>query len=282
MPIACKYTCGRVVNIDFFQSDSCKKIDTENKYHIILIEKGSLTLKINNQIITFASPCIITLKEDLAIDFVRSHTLVAKIIQFDVSFLNINITYDMINSGQYEKDMEKYGFIPLYAFYQKSDRFSYGLPLSKDALSQINELFLQFHLAIYNQTDKMWSCRARLYLNAILELLYQIYTNYLEQNIITYDIKNTHVWISLLLEQIHNHYQQPISLNSLSKFVHINKTTVAKRFKELIGCSVTEYINNYRIQCACYSLSTTALSIGEIARKNGFFQCSVLYQAVPS
>lgn len=270
MPIACKYHCGRVVNIDFFLSDLCKTIDTTDKYHIILIEKGSLTLRINNQIFTFTAPCVITLKEDLTVDFIGSHLLAAKTIQFDVSFLNVNITYDLINAGQYEKDIEKYGFIPLNIFYEKSDRFSYFLPLSKDTLFQINTLFLQFGSAIQNQTDRRWSCRARLHLNAILELLYQVYTDYLNQEIIICDSKNPYVWVSMILEQIHSYYQKDISLDSLSKFIHINKTTVARRFKEITGYSVTDYIIRYRIQCATYSLSTTELSVGEIAKESGF------------
>lgn len=270
MAIACKYIHDRIVNIDCFQSDTCKNIDTHNKYHIILIEKGVLTLRINQQTVAFTAPCVITLKENLEIDFVDSHLLSAKTIQFDVTFLNINISYDLINSGQYERDIEKYGFVPLDPFYQKSEQYSYFLPLSKDSLVQMKELFLQFSMTIYQQTDMRWSCRARLHLNIMLELLYQIYTDYLNQNIVIYDVQNPHAWVSLILEQIHHHYREHISLDSISELVHINKTTVSKHFKEIVGYSVTDYIIHYRIQCACYSLATTELSIGEIAKKSGF------------
>lgn len=45
---------------------------------------------------------------------------------------------------------------------------------------------------------------------------------------------------------------------------------MAKQFKEITGCTVTEYINTYRIQCACHALSTTALKVCEIAAECGF------------
>ena len=121
-----------------------------------------------------------------------------------------------------------------------------------------------------NQTDKRWSCRARLYLNAILELLYQVYCDYLNDNIMNYDIKDPHVWVSLILQKIHNNYSKNISLITLSKDIHINKSTVAKYFRDIIGYSVTEYIIDYRIKCACYSLSTTEIKIGELSVECGF------------
>jgi len=196
--------------------------------------------------------------------------LSAKSIQFSVSFLNINITYALINSGQYEKSIAAYGFIPLNIFHEKSERFSYFLPLLEDEFIQINELYSKFNSAIINQTDKRWSCRARLHLNAILELLHQTYTDYLNKNISVYNIKDPQVWVSLILQQIHSHYQENISLITLSHYIHINKTTVSKRFKEITGYSVMEYIIRHRIQCALYSLSTTEIRVSEIAKECGF------------
>lgn len=270
MPIECKYNRGRILDIDFSEHDNCQNIDTSQHYHIILISKGSLTLNIDDRILTFVAPCVVLLKENLRVVFVSSHILQSSIIKFHVGFLNINITYDLINSGKYETEMEKYAFIPLNVFCEKSDKYFGFLPLSKDTYMQIGDLFLKFNSAIMNQTDKRWSCRARLYLNAILELLYQVYCDYLNDNIMNYDIKDPHVWVSLILQKIHNNYSKNISLITLSKDIHINKSTVAKYFRDIIGYSVTEYIIDYRIKCACYSLSTTEIKIGELSVECGF------------
>ena len=56
----------------------------------------------------------------------------------------------------------------------------------------------------------------------------------------------------------------------MSEYIHINKTTVAKEFKKITGCSVTDYIINYRVQTACYGLSTTEIPLKEIAAEYGF------------
>jgi DNA-binding helix-turn-helix protein len=265
-----KFHCGKEILIDCYESDPCEKINTAERYNIILVERGSLTIKIDDTICTFAAPCVLLLKEDLHIEFISSHTLSAKTISFAVSFLNINITYEMINSGQYEAQIDRYGFIPLNFFYERSMAYSYALPLPRDTFLQLDALFSEVQKALNNRSDNRWSCWTRLHLNMILELLYQTYKDYLNREFTAFDIKKPNVWVSLLLEQIHNNYQKDISLHSLSEFIHINKTTVAKQFKEITGCTVTEYINTYRIQCACHALSTTALKVCEIAAECGF------------
>ena len=133
----------------------------------------------------------------------------------------------------------------------------------------MDKLFFEFHSTIYSQIDERWLRCAKLHSNRILELLYQINASYLEQNITVSDMKNPLVWVATLLEQIHNHYKEHVSLDSLSKSIYINRTTVAKSFKEIVGCSVTDYIIRYRIQCVCNLLSTTNLKINEIAKARG-------------
>ncbi len=265
-----KYHHNREFHIDFYDPDPCENIETEQRYNIILIKKGSLTLKIEGRTGTFAAPCALLLKENLQIAFVSSNRLSAKTISFDVSFLNINITYDMVNSGAYEAQIDRFGFVPLNFFYEKSAEFSYFLPLPKDTFLQLDSFFSKAGSAMARQSDDRWSCWTRLHLNAILELLYQTYQDYLNHTITIFDIRDPNVWVSLLLEQIHNNYRNEISLNSLSEFLHINKTTVAKYFKEITGRTVTEYINHYRIQCACRALATTELKVYEIALECGF------------
>jgi len=210
------------------------------------------------------------LNEQTKVEFISSHLLKARTISFDVSFLNVNLTYDLINSGEYEIIHGNYGFIPLNVFYQKSDNFFSNLPLSKDTFDQIYSLFTKFQSAIILQTDERWSCRARLHLNFILELVHQIYNDYLNENTMIYDVKNPNVWVSLILEQIHKDYSKNISLITLSKDMHINKTTVGKNIKRITGYSVTDYIINYRIKCACYALVTTEISVKEISNECGF------------
>ena len=78
------------------------------------------------------------------------------------------------------------------------------------------------------------------------------------------------MWVTLLLEKIHKNYTRRISLMTLANDIHINKTTVAKEFKNITGYSVTDYIINYRIKCAYQYLTDSNLKISEIAYECGF------------
>ena len=73
-----------------------------------------------------------------------------------------------------------------------------------------------------------------------------------------------------MLDKIHTDYSKNISLNNLSEYVNINKTTVSKYFKQITGFSVTDYIINYRIKCASHTLATTEITLSEIAQEYGF------------
>lgn len=83
------------------------------------------------------------------------------------------------------------------------------------------------------------------------------------------------MWVSLLLEYIHSHYAESLSLDALSQYIHVNKTSLTKEFKAVVGCSVAEYIQLYRFQCACLALSTTDIPVGDIAPGNAGFQAGL-------
>lgn len=272
MSVSCKYNCGRAVNISYKILNRDFNIETQDQYNLILIEQGNLSMLINSERYIFPAPSIVALKENVSIESISSHMLLAKVISFNVSFLNVNITYDLINSGKYEEVAENYGFIPLNIFYERNKSFFGNIPLYAESFKQIQEQYLKFNQAISEQEDKRWSCRARLHLNVILELTHQLYLDYIDKRIASYDIKDPNVWVAILLDKIHSEYMNSLSLITLSEYIHINKTTVGINFKKITGFSVTDYIINYRIKCACYSLSTTAITLKEIALICGFKQ----------
>lgn len=272
MPTSYKNDCGKQISIGFSEADSCKAIQTENVYNIILICKGSLILRVNGQRIKGEAPCIVTLKENLNVEFVSSRKLAAQSIQFDIAFLYRSATFEAVNSGRYENLMSKIDLVPIDVFYSDLDAFSYVLPVSKEECAQANTYFASFYNAILNQTYVRWSCQARQNLNGLLELIHQIYLDFINSGKQGINIQNSQEWVRRLLKIIHTNYPigAQLSLASLSKEIGINKDTVSKRFKEVVGCSVGNYIIDYRIKCACHSLSNTEISIKEIASKCGF------------
>lgn len=272
MATPCKYRSGRKVQIDFEELTPSFQYNTEKKYNLTLIEKGSIHVKINGTNYCYLAPCLVAIRENVDIQILAQDRVQGKNLSFKVSFLNVNITFTLIHSGEYESLSERYGYVPLNIFSDNNPKFFGCLPLQKETFSHIQEYFRRIIQTITEQPTLRWSCRARLYLNLMLEQTHQIYLSYSNALPISYDIKDPNTWVSVLLDKIHNDYAKKISLSTLSKFIKINKTTVSKHFKTLTGYSVTDYIVHYRLKCACYALATTDISVKEIARECGYRQ----------
>lgn len=73
-----------------------------------------------------------------------------------------------------------------------------------------------------------------------------------------------------VLQYIRDHYARPISLDRLAKLAAVNKTKLITVFKELLGTTPLQYINQLRLQKAKELLINTDINISEVARVAGF------------
>lgn len=66
------------------------------------------------------------------------------------------------------------------------------------------------------------------------------------------------------------HYMEPLSLEGLANKFAVNKNYLSSRFSKEVGMTLTDYINLTRVRRSLKLLSTTALSMQEIAENCGF------------
>ena len=71
--------------------------------------------------------------------------------------------------------------------------------------------------------------------------------------------------IKALMIYIHEHFQDPISIEQLAKSIHISKRTCFRLFNENLHMSPLEYIRTYRMQKACQLLTKTEEPITRVA-----------------
>lgn len=76
--------------------------------------------------------------------------------------------------------------------------------------------------------------------------------------------------VQILLDYIHTHYKNKITIEELAKTASISKTEVLRCFKAIMGLSPIRYLNSYRLQRAAHMLINTEKSIQEIAENCGF------------
>lgn len=100
--------------------------------------------------------------------------------------------------------------------------------------------------------------------------MHRVYTDFIDPGNALFDIKNSKVWVGILLQKIHSRYCERLNLKILSNEIGINRTTVGQTFKKIVGTSVGDYIVNYRLKLACDSLANTEAPLKKIAKESGF------------
>jgi len=76
--------------------------------------------------------------------------------------------------------------------------------------------------------------------------------------------------ISKALQLLHRQPEHAWSLELLASDIGLSRAAFAKRFKELVGQPMFEYLTQLRMQRACQLLSDTTLSLYEIAEQVGY------------
>lgn len=73
-----------------------------------------------------------------------------------------------------------------------------------------------------------------------------------------------------VLSYIADHYSEHITLNALARIASMNPKYFCRYFKSFTKRTPIDYLNYYRIECACELLSTRDISIKETAISCGF------------
>ena len=102
----------------------------------------------------------------------------------------------------------------------------------------------------------------------LLMLLFHLYTNNTKMEQIK--PKKYLEKLKLVLEYIHNNYQNQITIEEIADVCHYSPSHFMKFFKETMGCGFTQYLNDYRLTLAAKLLQTTDNSILEISVQTGF------------
>lgn len=76
--------------------------------------------------------------------------------------------------------------------------------------------------------------------------------------------------INSVLDWINKNYKEPINSKKLSQISNLNFNYLCKIFKNFTGQTIMQYVNEQRIEHACYDIIKKNKSITEAAFSNGF------------
>ena len=72
------------------------------------------------------------------------------------------------------------------------------------------------------------------------------------------------------LEYIETHYGQPITLEALARLTGLSPKYFCRFFRAIVHRSPIDYVNYYRVECASHFLTTTDMTVAEIAQHCGY------------
>ena len=76
--------------------------------------------------------------------------------------------------------------------------------------------------------------------------------------------------IHTVLELVHNHYNEPLDVETAAQKINYGKSSFCFHFKKVTGQTFHSYLNNFRVKKAVHLLSETSSSIESIAYMVGF------------
>jgi len=246
----------REIPVEFNAVENLNGLPYYNRLTLVLITDGKAVVSIHGEAKTFIAPCILCLSEQDKIEIIENRRLYAQSFSFNPSYLLKNrMTYKQIKNS--ETDV-------LHLFYHRNDYYNGVLDLPQDFYIKILEWMSVIGIEITAQSDSRWTCRVRAYFLRVLNMLDEIYSSK--------DIKINKQTSNVdeILEYLHTHYMEDISLEMLCRQTHTNRTTLNKNFKERTGQTVIAYLLDYRLRIARELLAHTGLTIDEIARAAGF------------
>jgi AraC-like DNA-binding protein/ligand-binding sensor protein len=90
------------------------------------------------------------------------------------------------------------------------------------------------------------------------------------QAIVSGDYAGSSQIIHLAIREIHENYSGKISLNTVARSLHTNPSYLSTLFKNEIGVTFTDYLNQIRVNRSCELLENTNRSLTDISHEVGY------------
>ncbi len=263
-----EYDVGKIASVQCVKNDTLK--DLEIKGHcflMIIVYEGTAYFQVGDMAFEAVGPCFVCFDEREQPKLVRKRGLKCDAIYFHPKFLNINMTFNLVHSNSYEQVATSHDLFLLRPF---TDENRYVFPLFEEYTDNLNRLFTRLQNELKDQRDWYWSCRSRSYFIEIILMLERAYGIIAQGELCASinKIKNPHLKKAVIF--IESHYQENITLESITKAASMNHSTLTQLFKQELSMTPIEYLWQYRITVAKRHLEFTSLSVKEISMRCGF------------
>lgn len=243
------------------QNASCLK----DRYRIIYIKDGYGVFRNGDKCQIITSPAVLCLNEKDDAELHDTAGLKLDIMYFDPICFERYVAYESLEDWKNSLEDDAWFFSP---FFHRTDTYIGACTIGQSLGNRVQQLISITNSVLKEQNDHFWPCRSRSYFIELLLLVNSVYNeggSY--EKVFTGCMTDE---IRELVNWLHLHYIDKITMDNITKQFHTNKTTLNQKFKAVMGITVMEYMNRLRMQMACSLLRKTYLSIKEIRERSGF------------
>ncbi|MDC7221192.1 MAG: AraC family transcriptional regulator [Spirochaetales bacterium] len=268
MPLQDRHV-DRIIPIEYKGNEKIAEEFIEDRLRLIIIEGGEASLLINGITLAATAPSVLALCPQDRVKILSSHKFAARSFNFAPNFVNSSFTFEALKKNDFATMDDRHDRNVLRIFHRRRPQFNGLAPLPSSLFLNITEWLDIIGKETVVQSDNWWSCRIRRYLLQILYLTEDVYQellmNNFEQKAPTGD-----PYVKTALEYIHTNYHRDISLDALCDITNLNRTSLNRRFKEVTGHTLIDYLIKHRMSVACDALANTGLKVKDIAESCGF------------
>lgn len=236
-----------------------------NIFRVVYIKEGYAIFRNgeNSQLVT--SPTILCINHTDKVEIYNAVGLKMDIMNFAPYCFEMNTRFTSIEDWmKFIKD-DIWFFRP---FIQRSEAYI-GVSATNQYLgNRASQLIERADKELKAQRDVSWPCRSRSYFIELLMLVNSIYDENSDHDNIYYGKMTDE--IRELINWLHIHYLEKLTIEAITKQFHTNKTTINQKFKAIMGMTIMEYISSLRMQIACSLLRKTMLPIHEVIERAGY------------
>jgi len=246
------------------------QFNTGTRFRLVLIESGSGVLQLNEKLVAFIAPTLVCLNEKEQPTIEQHLNLKAQSVYFHPAVINGAFTFEIVR-GQGQRLTTTTDLQDLYylqPFVERTAEYHGTIRIGPATAHRIASLFKALEEELTLQRDNNWPCRSRSYFLEVLYLIARIHSGSLEDESETLASIDTD--ISDVILYLHSNYNRKITVDELTKTFNTNRTTLNKKFHDVVGMSIIAYLIQLRVQLAAILLRDTELSISEILYRVGF------------
>lgn len=246
-------------------TDFLEREKSESLFQIVYIKDGYTIFRNGENSHLVTSPTVLCLNDTDDVELHSGVSLKMDIIYFAPYCFEINGFYTSIEEWKKSLNTDSWFFRP---FFERRKSYIGACPTNHYLGNRASQLIDRADKELHTQKDLSWPCRSRSYLIELLLLVNSIYDENSDQENIYYGKMTDE--IRELINWLHIHYLEKISIEMITKQFHTNKTTINQKFKTVMGMTIMEYIGSLRMQIACSFLRKTLLPINEIIERTGY------------